>query len=100
MITTEPVETFDLGIGAFLIFYPVIEIDLIERVIALQHGIVIDHLLGTATAVWKLPQLLGRAGVSFYVFNIPAAFEQQNLEAFFSKFFCSPSATDAGTDHD
>ena len=50
--------------------------------------------------VGKLPGGEEGSRIVFYVYNVPTSFEDEDLEAFFAKFFCSPAAADTGSDYD
>jgi len=70
------------------------------RVAAAEDGVLLVSGEGQRAAVGEAPGWGGGGGVVFKVFDRPAAFEHKGTEALFAKFFCGPSAADAGADDD
>src|SRR5688572_19214770 len=100
VITAIPVEAFDLAIWRFLFVHPPVEILLVERIVALQHGIRVDHRARPAGAMRILPLSFARVRVTLLMFDVLAALEQEHAQATLGQLFRGPSTRDARSDHD
>src|ERR1700741_1647379 len=100
MIAAEPIEAFDFGIGTFPILHPKVEIGFAQRIISLQHGILLDHILCSSSAMWKFPGVLDCIGIILHMLDIATAFKHDHFQTFFAKFLCSPTTTNTRTDYD
>ena len=63
VIAAIPVEALDLGVRRLLLVHPPVEVLLVERIVALQHRIGVDHRARAAGAIRILPRRpCGRSG--------------------------------------
>jgi len=95
VIAAKPVEAllFHVGIGLFI--RPHAHSGFVKGIVALEHGVFSDHLLGRLIAVGIIPRLFMGIVVILHVLNVAPTLKQQNLQAFFSELFSGPATANA-----
>lgn len=100
MVTADPFKGFYLVVWIFEVIHEELFRDLIVGIAFTLDGGVLVILLGFASTVGQFPWVFFGAHIILDVFHIPAPFNEEGLESFFSQFFGGPSAGDSGTNDD
>src|SRR3569833_1683259 len=79
MIAPEPVKTFCFGVGTLTIFYPIVQVGLVQKKNTFQDGIVLLHLLGGLATVRIIPCFFIRIDIVFYMLDIPSPLQHDHL---------------------
>jgi hypothetical protein len=99
VVPSYPIEWFDLIVRVFGIIHEKFLRDFVEGVAFRLDGRSLFIVLCGAVAMIEFPGIFFSAHVIADVFHIPAAFEHQGLQSFFTEFFGGPASGDAGADH-
>ena len=100
VVAAVPVEALDLGVWRVALVHPPIEILLVQRIVALEHLVSLDHLAGAAAAMRILPRRLAGVLVVLAVFDVLPALEHQDAQAALGQLLGRPPSGDARPDDD